>query len=847
MAEEEGTAGVSLFKKRTNSAKIRSSASSTSLRSLAPDSPAKSGSIQTDNDDDNDDEGNVPIIRRKKTPAAKVKDRESKPKSRLSFGQAQNDDDEQEEETVTIKRTDSPARKLLNTLTHSSSNSSLRPPASLDQATISHSASSSTSTSKSIYSKEYLDQLKSSTLSTPPPSSRDRDSYDDLTRSKFGSAIDDASSNIPTTAAIASAREKRERMRLQGISNEGAQDGFVSLEVGFASKGGESRLVREEDEIGDGDEDMAEFTESQTTIPLGRKANKEAAQRLRSGMVDMIQDAQEEDEGDEEAREWELAQIRRGEQRRDAGRGSSNKASKKPYRAAPIPSSSTLPSLSGVSSRLTSALTSLKSDHLQDSSALDHFAREREELDAQEKELREEVQKAEQRNRWFAEFKGFIEEVAAFLDEKHALLEKIEKSNFSIQKERYEIVGKRRFADDSDDVALFTGATVSPVFVLKPPGQEEEDEEEETTAPETDEFGRVKPDEKAPRSAVREERRESRRRRSASKLGNSGGAGGDGTDDELDVGDSQDLAAALSSLREDLVGVFSDVKADDFRDPNLGIRRKFEEWRAKFAEDYQNAFGGLALVGVWEFWARVEMAMWNPFGIAQLVKTPPGLDSYKWHENLSSYGHAAQSSANNPVGEGEEDESETVVNGLVSSVIIPRLEKLARETYDPLSRNQTAKALGLIDEVSYCVERSSPKFESLILAFLSRFQLAITQAQTLIAPHLATISLPKNSFDPSTFEARNRFANRHVKLVTNALRWRRWGRSLRLHSGGNLVGAGGTFDELITRELVAKVLLPVLEASWGTGGAEIAQTLLSILPTDDTVPPALRRRLEGSS
>lgn len=61
---------------------------------------------------------------------------------------------------------------------------------------------------------------------------------------------------------------------------------------------------------------MAEFTGAQESIPLGKKANREAAKKLRTGMIDMIHDAEEE-EDDEEAREWELAQIRRGEQGRD--------------------------------------------------------------------------------------------------------------------------------------------------------------------------------------------------------------------------------------------------------------------------------------------------------------------------------------------------------------------------------------------------------------------------------------------------------------------------------------------------------------------------------------------------
>lgn len=61
---------------------------------------------------------------------------------------------------------------------------------------------------------------------------------------------------------------------------------------------------------------MADFTGAKESIPLGKKANKIAADKMRSGMVEMIQDAEEEDEDDEESREWELAQIRRGEERR---------------------------------------------------------------------------------------------------------------------------------------------------------------------------------------------------------------------------------------------------------------------------------------------------------------------------------------------------------------------------------------------------------------------------------------------------------------------------------------------------------------------------------------------------
>lgn len=196
-------------------------------------------------------------------------------------------------------------------------------------------------------------------------------------------------------------------------------------------------------------------------------------------------------------------------------------------------------------------------------------------------------------------------------------LEKIEKDLLAIQKERYDIVTNRRYCDDSDDVSLFTGISVSTTYSLIP------DEPTTTTSePEVDEFGRTREDASAPRSAVRVARRTARDRRIQSRPQpppNSDQTENDWTDDELESADSSDLADALSSLREDLVKIFADVKVDDFRNPDLGIKARFVEWRNKFGEEYSNAFGGLALVGVWEFWARVEMALWNPFEVGRAL------------------------------------------------------------------------------------------------------------------------------------------------------------------------------------------------------------------------------------
>lgn len=77
--------------------------------------------------------------------------------------------------------------------------------------------------------------------------------------------------------------------------------------------------------------------------------------------------------------------------------------------------------MSGVSARLSAALQSLTTSHAFEASALEHFEKERTELDAQEKELRDEVVKTEEKSRWFGEFKDEIEDWSAFLDEKVSL------------------------------------------------------------------------------------------------------------------------------------------------------------------------------------------------------------------------------------------------------------------------------------------------------------------------------------------------------------------------------------------------------------------------------------------
>lgn len=86
--------------------------------------------------------------------------------------------------SFSIQRTESPRRLLRPAGAVASSSSSTSTPSSRMLE-----STATDSPARSIYSKEYLDQLKAGTASTPPPSSR-RGEYDELTRSKFGASFE---------------------------------------------------------------------------------------------------------------------------------------------------------------------------------------------------------------------------------------------------------------------------------------------------------------------------------------------------------------------------------------------------------------------------------------------------------------------------------------------------------------------------------------------------------------------------------------------------------------------------------------------------------------------------------
>lgn len=516
-------------------------------------------------------------------------------------------------------------------------------------------AADTASPSGSTYTSAYLEELKASTPSRAAPSrsaQSDLVSGDDvdgiLTRDSPGPSslppadgmiVQDTTAGIPDEALIASAKAKRAAAAGGvGPSSGGIGSDFVrlsdsrpiskSLAIYDDSRAGphpESRLQREEDELGDGDEDLAAYTEQDLNLAIGKKANKTAARRLKSDMAELI-DEREAEAGvaseDEDAMEWERAQVERANVY-GSGPAEAESSRRKPYKPAPMPAARPLPSVAAASARLLQTRAQLESSRQSRLAHIDTNERDLVLYDQQEQELRKEVAKVEAKREWMEEFKGWVETLGGFLEEKVCLpprrhfsatvlihfcpkmpiLDSIEDDMAHHYTERTEMIKKRRRDDDRDDLALFCGVA--------------------SVEQDNDGNGNGRPtghqEDLNPHAGVRRHRREARQQRRQRRRAMRPTTQEDGysTDSTLGEADAEDYEAAQQILADRVQSLSDDVKAEDFRDPVVGLASRFAGWRKQYEDEYLTAYGGLAMVQAWEYWARKEMVGWEPARVCQ--------------------------------------------------------------------------------------------------------------------------------------------------------------------------------------------------------------------------------------
>lgn len=366
------------------------------------------------------------------------------------------------------------------------------------------------------------------------------------------------------------------------------------------------------------------------------------------------------------------------------------------------------------------------------------------------------------------------------------MLEKLEGEHLSLIKERSDMIGKRRLQDDLDDLSRVFGNITNT---------------NEVEMDQTDELGRVIPG--ANNSTVRSQRLSERKRRHQRHITQE--EEGYSTDSSLLASDEADFQTAIESLRTRAKDILSDVRSDEFREPRKGLGRWFGDWRKKYPDSYEGAFGGLGMLSAWEFWARLEILGWDP------ISGPRPFDGFKWYGSLHDYSRP-RSGDDNMDNENELLGPEGDLAPAMVSTIVPRMCKLVEGgAFDPYSSKHVRSVIELSEQVE--VYATEEKINYLLKTVMTLFRQAIDDDIKSLRPYLEADNNMK--FDPEAIPARRRYLMKRFKLLSNLCRWRK-------HTGEKF-GLG----EIATR-LVTSCIRPVAQSGWEVGGEVIMQKVCFI-------------------
>lgn len=665
------------------------------------------------------------------------------------------------------------------------------------QAQLADAAESPSGTpSSNLYTSNYLEELRSSTPTTRPrtvspattqstgPGTRIDDPMvaqtsrialedhadDALARAKF--AADFAHDAIPSERVIRAAKEKRAKLRAAALTTK--SDDFIPLEPFSKSSSAlkmyngmevdngphpHSRLQREEDELGDGEDEFAEFTGATERIPIGEKATREWEERQRREMEAAVQGDIDEDLGgleemDEDEQEWERAQLRRTQTSHPQSREAS------PFRPAPIPASIPLPSVGTCSTRLELTLRALEQSIAASTSVIDSAANELETIEATEKENKLDVAVVEDKASWFNELDEFVASLARFMEEKVAKLEEVEVQALELLRRRNRILSSIRanWLDNKLKICLDIVPTKSAVV---DPRENQADPSMDTTDDAPVETQTL----------------------SVSQL------------DHLSPADELSFTLAQREIVSNLSSIFADVQAPEYLDPacraadttstmiptlpfvsnrNItadlhprSIVSRFQEWRRLYPEEYAQVWGGLSLAQIWEFYARLELVPWSALQRASEPKQSAWREGaatiahFGWFTGASDYTDRARVTTGE-LAAGDDE----VLSSLISNVLVKHLIELSRGAFSPWSAEQTGQAVEAVDLVQTVLGAENATSVSLVEAFLSVFRVEIEHlSEVMQLPSTATAA----TSDSDRIEAAKEIAQQVVDCLLNNL------------------------------------------------------------------------------
>ncbi|CAI2165371.1 13410_t:CDS:10 [Funneliformis geosporum] len=564
----------------------------------------------------------------------------------------------------------------------------------------------------SSYTEEILSELRANTPATPASFQ----SQDNLGE-KFPLTLD-PNFDIPDAGAINAAKKEREMRRKKGLSSildyiPLSEDTDV---IASSGKKMESRLVREEDELGEADEELEQYLNEK--LAIGKKAKREQERLKKEDIEEMIMDVNFEEE--------DVELLQREFEAMKAGGHNPKKSSKRkfdktqPIVRARIPIIVHVPTLNEVQSSLESQLMDLQVMHSNHQAELIQIQKDIDNLTSSNAQIEIEMQNTKNRYNYFQDLKTFVENLVEFLDDKFPTLEELENDYLEVLTKKSQLILQRIMEEDSDDIAVFANISIKDDLSCE----------------------------------QRQQRRHYRRQIRYSYRPEEINEEGFSTDEELyDKEIEKEIYGKIDEISYKRTSLFDDV-IEEFKSIAL-VKSKFVSWKTEFNNDYTKAYGGLSLPGVFEFYVRYEMMLCNALKINDI-------NDMEWYKVISEY--SAESSKNQME---TDDEDFTVLTKVLEKIVLPRIVHLMK-TLNPYSSRQTKSLVDFLKKTLKYVDSNSQRFQEIIITVSARLQNVVESLE--IIPENINIKL--SDLNDSSSVTRNRYFCRKYKLLKSLIMWK---------------------------------------------------------------------------
>ncbi|KAH8420794.1 hypothetical protein KR222_005393 [Zaprionus bogoriensis] len=580
------------------------------------------------------------------------------------------------------------------------------------------------------------------------------------------------SGSIPDAAMIHAARKRRQRAREQGASD------FIPIEEPKEPPKLSTRLQREDVE-GDQSDDEERMDMNDIT---GRKEREERREQFYAVENDLT-----EEDSDHEMHEWENQQIRKGvtgaqlvhaqhetvlsrfmiKPSAPSGIGSTeleDMALQAPpststlleqaYAKNTIDRNNTLASVGRscfakpkkekakvtslrtpqeMRTAITTRLNELQERNGDHSASIERISAELKSLKLQKLECQRNAPTAAAKYKFYQEIKCYVNDLVDCLAAKSLIINDLEKRALQLYSKRQRYLVNRRRQDVRDQAKEMAEAskTLSAAARRTP-----EHEEQVRRA--------------AEREGRRTRRRYDRERNDllASHLD------GMSSDDEIADQQEEQYLTARAQIEVQAAEGFEDV-TDDFCKIEL-ILGKFHAWRKTDMNSYQDAFVSLCLAKLLAPLVRHELLLWSP-----LLEEYADIETMQWYQACMLYAYQSDETVEHL----KQDPDVNLVPSLIEKIVLPKVNALVSECWDPLSTTQTLRLVGFINRLGreFPLKSSNKQLKKLFVSIMERMRLALEN----------DVFIP--IFPKQVHEAKGSFFQRQfccgLKLFRNFLSW----------------------------------------------------------------------------